>query len=236
MPRTARDLIKDAGVTAGIISPSESFDGTEVVDALRQLNNIVEQWNLDKHFPPAKFIKTVTTDGNSFTIGNDASADLQINRPNIITSVAYISGSIQKQLRSLPQDSFDNYTKSDVDGGFPFYYIVRTTYPLMEIEFYPKLGGSLDVVVTGEVALGQYTLDTEIALQDGYAPALEYKLAEILALRYGNVSYEMIKAQAQQFLDRVKRINNKGKLVSKSGSIQSGARYNIYSDSLNGGI
>lgn len=234
MPRTARDLIKDAGVTAGVISPIESFTGAEVVDALTQLNNILEQFNLDKHFPPYKFVERVTTTGDSFTIGPDPSADLEMARPNIITSVAYVLGSVERPLRNLPQDDYDNYSKFQASAGYPDYYVVRTSYPLMEIELYPKLAGNLDVVVTGETTLGDWTLDTIIELPNGYAPALEYKLAEILALRNGNISYELIKAQAQDFLDRVKRINNKGRLVSKRGSLQTRGDYDVYSDSYGG--
>lgn len=234
MPRTARDLIKDAGVTAGIVAPSESFTGAEVVDALRQLNNILEQLNLDKNFPPHKFINRLSVTGSAITIGKDPSADIQIRKPNIITSVAYVLGGVENPLRAIPEDDFDNASKTDFNAGYPNCYVVRNTYPIMSIDLYPLSSGSLDVVVTGEVSIGDWDLDTQIQLPDGYAPYLEYKLAEILALREGNEIYPSLKAQAQDFLDRVKRINNTSRLVSKKGSLTSKGRYNIYDDTIGG--
>lgn len=234
MPRTARDLIKDAGVTAGIISPKQTFNGTEVADALRQLNNILETMNLDKNFPPNKFVENASVNNNLISISLDSGSDIQIRRPNIITSVSYILGNVEYPLVYVSQDDYDQSEKSNTDIGYPIYYTTRTENTELVIEMYPRKSGSLDVVVTGENSLGEWTLDTEIVLPDGYYPFLEYRLAEILALRYGNVSYEMIKAQAQEYENKVKRINNKGRKVSKRGSIQSAGKYDIYSDRYRG--
>ena len=175
-------------------------------------------------------MKKATINNNEIVIGSDPSADIDMRRPNIITSVAYILGNVEYPLLDVTQDDYDDSMKTDESSGYPVYYVVRTDYPLMKIELYPKMTANLDVVVSGRVALGDWTLDTEVLLPDGYAPFLEYKLAEILALRYGNVSYELIKSQAQDYLNRIKRINNKGRMISKRGTIQTRGRYDIYSD------
>ena len=234
MPITARDLIKDAGVTSGVLEPTEEFDGKDVVDALKQLNRILEQLNLDKNFPPYKFRERVTISSSQITIGNDPSATIQMRRPNIISSVGYVLGNVLNPLLEMPEDNFDNSSINDSDVGYPDYYIVRREYPLMEIQLYPKIASNLDVIVTGEVSFGDWNLDTIVDLPDGYVPYLEYKLAERLALRYGNVSYELLKAEAEEILANVKRVNNKSLLVSKRGSLTSKGNYNIYNDSFDG--
>lgn len=234
MPDTVRDLIKDAGVTAGVLEPSEEFSGTDVVDALKQLNRILEQLNLDKNFPPYKFREKVTGAGNPITIGNDPSATIQMRRPNIITSVGYVLGGVLNPLRELPEDNFDNYSTMETDVGYPDYYIVRREWPLMSIQLYPQMASNLDIVVTGETSFGEWNLDTNVDLPDGYHAYLEYKLAERLALRYGNISFELLKSEAEEILANVKRVNNKSLLVSKRGAITSKGRYNIYNDSHGG--
>jgi len=88
MAKSARQLIQDAGVTAGITDIFATFEPNEISSLLRQLNHIVEEFNTEEYFPVTKKSYTVDsiTDSN-ITIGIN-----QLNNAGV--SNTYISGTI----------------------------------------------------------------------------------------------------------------------------------------------
>ena len=71
--RTARDLIIDAYREASIVSDNDVPEGFELAQGLKQLNDMIDIWNLDGLWPFTNLIISYdfTTGGSSFTIGDD---------------------------------------------------------------------------------------------------------------------------------------------------------------------
>jgi hypothetical protein len=234
---TARDLITDAALTAGIVGATESLEAQETSHALNELNNILESWDLDELFPYTKTISTLTLAAgeSSFTMGQGVGADIDTRRPNRIKSVAVLIGTTFFPLRFVQVDSYDNSAKITSSGGIPQFYTVRTDFPDITIELYPNTSGPYDIEVTSEVSLAPVTLNDNIALPVGYYPALQYKLAEDLCLHYGiPEKYAVVAKKATEFMSRVQRINNIAPELSMRGAPTRSFNYDINSDSYSG--
>ena len=69
MATTVRNLITNAARTAGIIGVVEDLNNNESVQALIELNNLMEQLQLQAYYPQNNVSNSVVVNGSSFTIG-----------------------------------------------------------------------------------------------------------------------------------------------------------------------
>ena len=68
---TVRNLITNAARTAGIIGVVEDLNSNEAVQALTELNNLMEHLQLQSYYPQNNVTNSVTGVASSFTIGRD---------------------------------------------------------------------------------------------------------------------------------------------------------------------
>tara|TARA_R110001592_G_scaffold2261_1_gene13766 strand:+ start:2814 stop:3830 length:1017 start_codon:yes stop_codon:yes gene_type:complete len=66
---TARNLITNAARTAGIIGVAEDLNANESVQALNELNNLIEGLELDANYPSNNVTNQIAVTNSSFTIG-----------------------------------------------------------------------------------------------------------------------------------------------------------------------
>ena len=92
---TARNLITNAAVTAGIIGVSEDLNANEAVQALNELNNLIEGLSLESYYPNTNVSNEITIDSPLFTIGKKSLFTTGQ------TTQTFTSGSIQVFLVTL---------------------------------------------------------------------------------------------------------------------------------------
>jgi hypothetical protein len=104
-------------------------------------------------------------------------------------------------------------------GSFPAYYTYHTTFPIGEIEIFPAID-AYSFFITVQDVIQEYTLNDTINLPNGYYPALQYELASVLASIYGNMEMvPQLEKMAKERIARVKRLNNRPRLLSHDGAI-----------------
>lgn len=157
--------------------------------------------------------------------------DVFIKRPNIVKSLAQDIGSSLQPLKYVDPDSWDLSSATVNALGYAAYYTVRTDFPFLKVEYYPATSGKFKM--TSEITTGDYLLDDEIELPSGYYAAIQYGLAEVLALHYGIENYPLIQQKAKEYLARVKKINQKSVQLATTGRPR-GYYYDINSDTTTG--
>jgi hypothetical protein len=159
-------------------------------------------------------------------------SDVFIKRPNLVKSLAFLVGSRLYPLEFVDVDSWDNSIIGPHGFNWATYYTVRHDFPLMSIDVFPAVEGTFQM--TTEIVLGEFDINDSADLPNGYYPALQYGLAHLLALRYGNDSkIGVLDQTAEKYLKRVKQINSKPRLLSTRGRPK-GSWYNIRTDTTTG--
>ena len=330
MSRTVRDLISSALTSAGAIAVGETASDAEATDAVNELNNIIESFNLDEYYPYSNTNHNLPNPTSNISIGNEIYQESGLNTlemgstitlsnditqlsdiPTFIDSVLYelgikylVSNSIGNtgtisnpttgaeyvlsngapfSWNGIPFNAGDEvvfinsdynldnispiYVYADIisespdrliavnilrNNAFqplqyispnsfynahknnsltePAYYTYERNYPNTDITIYPN-NTQYPVQVTAQIVKSTYDINDDLELPGGYYPALQYELATILALNYGNIELiPGLEVIAKKRLAAVKRLNNKGRRLKISGAPGRGRGYDIYSN------
>lgn len=160
--------------------------------------------------------------------------DIFAERPNRIIAVLAEINTLLRPLVFVSHNQFDNSFKSTVEQNRPYYFTYNSDYPISKIELYPISTGYKSQV-SYQIVQSEFTLNDDINLPDGYYPALQYELAHVLAVHYGNFDVvAVLEKMAIERLARVKRLNNKTPILSKRGTPRSSYRYNVSTDTYRG--
>lgn len=216
---TARDLITQALITAGVKDPVETPTDEEIARALWQFQRMVEQWDLEGLWPYVSKVVTgsLVAGQAEYTVGTGE--DISIARPNRITSFAVSDGSVYYPLTEFSQVDYEN-SKSD-DQARPDFFAYITDLPA-RIALYNTPDTSYSFRMTYEVVSPTYTLNDTLDLPAGYLGALEYGLAVILADRYGNDLPPTLRQEAIERKTRIKRFNFEPSIVTPSWNTRRG--------------
>lgn len=208
---TARELIRRAFKTAGILGVGEQPQEEEANDALFTLNEIVDSWNNESMFFSSVKLFEIDMNGDSKYIIP------KIN--NAIQGVFYDYSSTDSRLISneLSIMSITDWQLCDatVSSGVPsrYYYNGEFPYSYINLDTSPVVG-KLKVFTTGQFDLFD-TLDTIIYLGSGYTRALQYNLAVMLCAEYGRDAPDIVlsKAVSDKALIKVSANSNFDKSV-----------------------
>lgn len=226
---TARDLVQRAAISAGVVESVDNLSNEDAVSALNELNNIVEIWNLDSLFPNTNLEYTFTppalTSGEIKIGPTTGSVDIEAPRPNRVVAVATLRDGRYYALNYISPDDVatSNVRNALNQGVYSDYYSVYMDYPDITIKLYPY-SDSDSYLITTQGVVPTFTLNDNINLPSGYFPALQYELASVLALNFGNVEMlPLLEKRALECISRVKRLNNKTRLLSQNGTPGRGA-------------
>jgi len=234
MPKTARDLIKSAMITGGIIGATETPEAQEIADGLSQLNDMIDSWSTEGLYP-----HTTTKVSGQLSVGQwvySVGIGGQINtpsRPIRVRAFSFLSGDIRYSLDEMSQNDFDNRSRNTTIEGMPSVFVYRNEFPLGEINIFPKPDQNYDYEITYDYVNNELTLNDTIDLPSGYYGALEYGLAVILSARYGNQLNPIITMEATNRKNKLLNLNNRGNQLRYDFD-GSRRRYDIKSDSYFG--
>jgi|10_taG_2_1085330.scaffolds.fasta_scaffold54548_2 hypothetical protein len=330
MSRTVRDLISSALTSAGAIAVGESASDAEAQDAVNELNNIIESFNLDEYYPYSNahydipqptseisigneiyqetglntieiystitlsnditqlsdiptFIDSVLTEnGIKYSVSNSIAntgtilnpitgaeyvisngipfswnsidfnagdivqfinsdyildnlspiyyyADIIAESPDRLIAVNILRNNALQPLRYIEPNSFYNAHRNQ-SLTEPAYYTYERNYPNTDITIYPT-NSQYPIQITSQIVKSTYDINDDLELPGGYYPALQYELATILALNYGNLELVPgLEVIAKKRLAAVKRLNNKGRMLKPTGAPGRGRSYDIYTN------
>lgn len=205
---SALDLITSSMRLATILASGETPTADEAIDGLKSLNDILENWSLERLsvWQIDNATLALTVGQASYTVG--AGGNLNITRPVRVgaSSFVRVSGAdFPVEQWGMPE--YDAVAVKDI-GGIPQRLVYLNEYPLGQIFLYPvpsqamTLNLSFDRVLTFPV-----TLSTQLAFPPGYEKALRYTLATNLAPEYGVQPPPAVAAIAATSKGDLKRAN-----------------------------
>lgn len=190
---TALDLISDALKLIGALAAGETADAGVASDALNRLNDILEQWRLDRLmvYNVTRQTFPLVSSQQLYTIGASG-ADFTVERPVWIDSatIEFNHGTAQQfelPLRIFTDQEWGEVSMKAMASSFPSGVWFNQQFPLSQLYFWPipnQAGLRVALMLPMEV-LAPVTLASLMTMPPGYQKALRYALAVELAPEMG---------------------------------------------------
>lgn len=240
---TAYDVVNQALKKAGIVGLGQTADGSDMSDALADLNDMIGQWTSQRWMVynelDISFVSTGQT--TPYTVGPSGNYNVS-PRPDRIEA-AYLRQlinppglNVDTPLKVIP--SREEYSTLSLKTlvSFPLYVFLDSAYPTANLYIYPIPNASIyEVHIILKNVFPNYTLNpnSTISLPPQYIAALKFNLAKRLRQAYGKGLRPdpELNALARSSLDIVKQGNLQvPELVLPSTVVGQGSGYNIFSD------
>jgi hypothetical protein len=217
-PTTALQLIRDGLSLTNAVGADQTLTADETAEGLRAFNDVLEIFstrNLAVYGSVNQSLNTVI--GQSvYTVGTGG--DWNVDRPVRISDDGYsVVNTVSFPLVSMTQDEYNAIAFKGQTQDFPTRYLYVNDFPLGRLTVFPvpsavtPLTFSVDRILTSVASAG-----TTISFPPGYAMVFVYKLAIMLAPRFGKKisSYpEIVQIANDSFAD-ICRANKKTRLMS----------------------
>lgn len=208
---TVRDLIRGSLRLIGAVATGETPSADEQTDALSVLNDMIDSWSTERlliysiireEFP-------LVVGQQSYTIG--AAGNFNTTRPMRIEHAGIkISGTnpIELPMNILNRDEWAGIVVKSTQSSIPTMIHSEGTYPLDTLDLWPVPSATNTLVLYSWKALTSFaSVNTTLALPQGYAKALRYNLALELAPEYGKTASDLVVEQAAEAKGNIKRMN-----------------------------
>ena len=181
---TVLDIIKRAHRISGIYALGETPSPEESADALYALNSMLGSWANESLLIYADQLDSITLipGVSTYTIG--PSGGTITVRPMSISNSSYIRASgIDYPLAIISLDQYNNISSKSEQSEIPEYLWYQDTFPNSTVTLYPvpSVANVLNLWSKKQIT-GFSTLTEEVSLPPGYQEALEYNLADALAI------------------------------------------------------
>lgn len=242
---TAADIVLSGLKKSGIVGLGQTPDGTDTIDALADLNDMLAQWTTQRWMVWSELdLSFVSTGANSYTVGPGGNYDVS-PRPDRIEA-AYLRQlinppglNVDTPLKVIP--SREEYSTLSLKTlvSFPLYVFLDTAYPLANLFIYPEPNASIyEVHLILKNVLPVLLINSTINMPGQYIAAMKFNLAKRLRQAYGKglKPDPELNALARSSLDIVKNSNLQvPELQMPRALIGIGSGYNIYSDAFGSG-
>lgn len=245
--RTAREIIRDALITLGILDPNESPTATDLQTAFGLLNGMISSWATERLTIPAtiRHVFPLVSLQAEYTIG--PGGDFDVPRPTWIPYAGLIlnnqTPAIEVPLEAVTVKDWSLVGIKDLQSTQPtnLYYNHASpqTGPQAGMgicRFWPVPQIAYDIALYLPQALVQFAdYSTTYVFSDGVAIAIQYNLAKLLARPCGGFPPpEDIKDEARKFKANIKRANIRLTDLSIDPALRPkpGALYNWRNDTL----
>lgn len=237
---TAADIVLSGLKKSGIVGLGQTPDGTDTIDALADLNDMLAQWQTQRWMVWNEVdIGFVSTGANSYTVGPGGNYNVT-SRPDRIEA-AYLRQlinppglNVDTPLKVIP--SREEYSTLSLKTlvSFPLYVFLDSSYPTAMLYIYPQPNASIyETHLILKNVLPVLTIATVISMPPQYVAAMKFNLAKRLRQAYGKGLRPDLElnALARSSLDIVKNSNLQiPELIIPNAVLGSGSGYNIFSD------
>ena len=207
---TAQDIINRAFSLARIKQEGHTLTSSESSDALEIMNDILEEWSIEKllSYQKKEETHTLVASTNNYTIGS--SGTINTTRPTRILS-AFVRDSNNRDfpiaiVNKVRYDLVPNKTLTSIYPELLFY---DPGYTLGTIYLYPtpNTANTLHFVTQSQFT-SIATLTTEVSVPVGYKKALIYNLALELSEEWSGQPTQFVFSKAEKLLSKLKVVNN----------------------------
>jgi hypothetical protein len=238
---TAFDIVSAGLKKSGIVGLGQTPDGTDTIDALADLNDMLAQWTTQRWMVWNEVDLSFVSDGRtgSYTVGPAGNYNVT-PRPDRIEA-AYLRQlinppglNVDTPLKVIP--SREEYSTLSLKTlvSFPLYVFLDSSYPTGNLFVYPVPNASIyEVHLILKNVLPTLLINTPISMPGQYIAAMKFNLAKRLRQAYGKGLRPdpELNALARSSLDIVKQSNLQiPELIVPNSVLGSGSGYNIFSD------
>lgn len=218
---SALDLITSSMRLATILASGETPTADEAIDGLKSLNDILENWSLERLtvWQIDNATLALTPGQASYTVG--AGGDLNITRPVRVgaTSFVNVSGA-DFPIEQWGMAEYDQVAVKTI-GGIPERLVYLNEFPLGRIILYPVPSQAMTLNLSFDRVLSfPLTLTTQLAFPPGYEKSLRYTLATNIAPEYGVIPPPVVAQIAASSKADLKRANKVRVLSSYDSMLQ----------------
>ena len=233
---TAQDLINRAFRLNGVLEAEETPTGSESANALEVLNDLLDEWTMDRLmvYQLQEQTHTLVAGTGSYTVGSAGA--IAITRPVQIES-AFIRDSNNNDLtiKVVNKYEFDRINSKTSQTSYPTILFYDPGFANGTINLYPVPNAANTLHFTVWKPFSSIsTLVTTISLPPGYQKAIVYNLSVELGEEYGSSATPRVLSKAEDMKANIRRINNM--FASDVSQFDSalfsgrGRRYNIFTD------
>ena len=210
---TVRDLITDALLEIGVISPVDAIEAEDAASGLRMLNRMISAWANDDLMvytvDRQTFPLTVNKQFYTIGVGGDFVTTYPVRPGQInMASVLVAGGTVEIPIEILNDDQWRDMTVKQTNSGYPLAVWANGNYPLNTLAFWPVPQAVNSVVL---YLWGQITafpdVNAAVTLPQGYEDAIVYNLALRLAPGYGKSINPVTAEMARKSMAAVREMN-----------------------------
>lgn len=216
---TALSMIDRAFELIGYKDPGETLSGADSAAGLAALNSMIDAWRRNTLFVYATTYITQSVSGDPITIGSGGT--LNTTRPVDIPNGGFVRvGGLDYGFTMIDREAWANITLKSLNTPWPSFCYYEPALPLGKLYFYPQIATTTELHIPIRQQVGEFAdLTTDYTLDAGYKIAMEYSLAEELAI--GRVAIDpRITAKGMQYRKNIQRaeiplLSNEMTLIGK---------------------
>ena len=219
---TALELITRAMKLANIIGEGQVPSGDQSVDALADLNELIDSMNADGLMIYRTSDSVVATVANqaSYTVG--VGGNWNITRPIDIDAAYVVYQGISYPVTEITADQYSKIGLKTQTEPWPRHYLYVNDFPLATVVLWPVPSQALPLYLTVNTSLPAVTLATTLNLAPAYSAYLRAQLAAILCPSYGREPSASIVKMAAKAMSDIKRANYAPGIASFDSAILGG--------------
>jgi hypothetical protein len=212
---TALDIVKSARRLLNIDAVGESIPDSDADESLYVLNMIISSWNNQRLmlYEVKNITGTLTANKNPHTIG-PAGADITADRPlrieRAFTRITGTSTPVDFSMEQVTNNRYQEFVVKNISTSYPTHFYYAPANPTASIYLYPVPSQALQLHLSVWMKLSALsTLNTTLAMPEGYENALRYALAVDIGPMYGKPQTRggAIYERASQLLRDIKAVN-----------------------------
>jgi hypothetical protein len=239
---TAADIVLSGLKKSGIVGLGQTPDGSDTIDALSDLNDMLAQWTTQRWMVWNELdLSFVSTGASSYTVGPNGNYNVT-PRPDRIEA-AYLRQlinppglNVDTPLKVIPSREEYSTLSLKTLTSFPLYVFLDTAYPTANLFVYPQPNASIyEVHLILKNVLPILKITDAISMPGQYIAAMKFNLAKRLRQAYGKGLRPdpELNALARSSLDIVKQSNLQvPELQLPKALLGASSGYNIYSDTF----
>lgn len=225
---TARDLIKGALKLIGVVAEGEAPSAGQQTDGLAVFNDMLDAWSIEDLIVYFKTTEDFSLIPGQADYGMGPTGDFNTTRPLGIDGVSIIDGTAEFQVEKRTLDQWMCIQNKTVQSTLPTKFYFNETFPLATISLWPVPSETKTIRVYSWKALtGLAAVGDTVSFPPGYAQALKYNLAVLLAPEYGRPIDQVVAGIALDSKANIKRKNIKTEVMGMDSALRMRRRFNI---------
>lgn len=219
---TALELITRAMKLADILGEGQVPSGDQSVDALADLNELIDSMNADGLMIYRQADDPVATVANqdSYTVG--IGGNWNVTRPIDIDAAYVVYQGISYPVTEITADQYSRIGLKTQAEPWPRHYLYINNFPLATVILWPVPSQALPMYLTVNTSLSAVALGTVLTLAPAYSMYLRATLAAILCPSYGREPSPSVVRMAAKAMADIKRANYVPGIASFDSAILGG--------------